>query len=289
MYSGIYNGSQKHEPDLQHILQRSWAAGLCKMIITGGNLEESKKAVELTDMDDRLYATVGCHPTRCTEFEGNETNPDDYLQKLKDTIASKPGKVVAIGEFGLDYDRTQFCSKDTQKKYFEYQLKLTDYFKLPLFLHCRNAADDLYDILSKHNGLEGVIHSFDGTSDEAKRFIDLGYHIGLNGCSLKTEENLAVVKTLPVERILFETDCPWCEIRPTHAGYKYIQKENLEMPSVKKEKWKPDHMVKSRNEPCNIRHVLDIVSAVRNENPDELCDKVYQNTLALFFKDKQIT
>ncbi|CAH1954978.1 unnamed protein product [Acanthoscelides obtectus] len=286
MYLGIYNGSKKHESDLQQILQRSWAAGLCKMIITGGNLEESRKSVELTNMDDRLYATVGCHPTRCGEFEENGTNPEDYLQKLKDTILSKQDKVVAIGECGLDYDRTQFCSKDVQKKYFEYQLKLTEYFKLPLFLHCRNAADDLYNILSKHSGLEGVVHSFDGTSEEANKFIDLGYYIGLNGCSLKTEENLEVVKALPAEKILFETDCPWCEIRPTHAGYKYIQRENLDFPSVKKEKWKPDHMVKSRNEPCNIRHVLDIVSAIRNEDPDELCEKVFQNTLSLFFSDE---
>lgn len=71
--------------------------------------------------------------------------------------------------------------------------------------------------------------------------------------SLKTQENLKTVKELPSDRLLLETDCPWCEIRPTHAGHKYIAEENKAFPSVKKEKWNCDHMVKSRNEPINIR------------------------------------
>lgn len=72
--------------------------------------------------------------------------------------------------------------------------------------------------------------------------------------SLKTKENLDTVKTLPSDRILIETDAPWCEVRPTHAGYKFIAEENLKLPSVKKEKWRLDSMVKGRNEPCNIRY-----------------------------------
>lgn len=70
--------------------------------------------------------------------------------------------------------------------------------------------------------------------------------------SLKTNENLETVKQLPSNRILLETDCPWCEIRQAHAGYRLISEENLKTTSVKKDKWKPDHMVKGRNEPCNI-------------------------------------
>lgn len=131
-----------------------------------------------------------------------------------------------------------------------------DLFKstnLPLFLHCRNAAKDLYNILKKHTELKGVVHSFDGTAEEAKLFIDLGLYIGLNGCSLKTKENLQVVASLPKEKILLETDSPWCEIRQTHAGYGFISKENKSTPSNKKEKWTSETMVKGRNEPSNIR------------------------------------
>lgn len=73
-----------------------------------------------------------------------------------------------------------------------------------------------------------------------------------NCSSLKTSENLKTVSLLPNDKILIETDAPWCEIRPSHAGYAFISKENQYL-STKKEKWKPDHMVKSRNEPSNIR------------------------------------
>lgn len=73
--------------------------------------------------------------------------------------------------------------------------------------------------------------------------------------SLKTLDNLETVKNLPQERILLETDCPWCEIRPSHAGFKFINKENNSQ-SFKKEKWSPDALVKSRNEPCNIRYKI---------------------------------
>ncbi|XP_018577768.1 putative deoxyribonuclease TATDN1 isoform X2 [Anoplophora glabripennis] len=287
MYAGMYNGSKKHEPDLQQVLGRSWEAGLNKIIITGGSLEESEKALELAKTDDRLYATVGCHPTRCNEFEQSGQDPNNYLEKLINVVLGGKDKIVAIGECGLDYDRTQFCPKNIQKKYFEYQLELSKTLQFPLFLHCRNAADDLYNILVKFSGLKGVVHSFDGTIDEARRFIDLGYYIGLNGCSLKTQENLECVKNLPSDKILIETDCPWCEIRPSHAGSRFITKENQSLPSTKKEKWLPNHTVKSRNEPINIRQVLDVLSAVKNEDPDKLCETIYQNSLALFFPSER--
>ncbi|RZC32284.1 deoxyribonuclease TATDN1, partial [Asbolus verrucosus] len=161
MYSGIYNGTKKHQEDLEQVLQRSWEAGMEKIIIT-----------------ERLYSTVGCHPTRCLEFQENSSS---YLTALQQVIQDDCKKVVAIGECGLDYDRIQFCPKETQKKYFELQLNLSKTFDLPLFLHCRNAASDLAEILSKFPNLRGVVHSFDGTIEEAKRFIDMNFLIGLNG------------------------------------------------------------------------------------------------------------
>jgi len=233
MYQGEYHGSKKHEPDLDRVLERAWTSGMEQMIITGGNLADATTAIELADSDDRLFATVGCHPTRCTEFE---ENPEEYLFKLKNLIVSHPGKVVALGEFGLDYDRLNICPKETQIKYFELQLTLAESVRLPLFLHCRNAASDLYDILKKHKDqikAGGVVHSFDGTLEEAQKFIDLGYFIGLNGCSLKTSENLEVVKDIPIDKILLETDAPWCEIKNTHAGKQFV-KTNFD--SVKKRK-----------------------------------------------------
>ncbi|CAG9127366.1 unnamed protein product [Plutella xylostella] len=281
MYQGVYHGSKKHAPDLDIVLKRSWAAGMDKMIITGGSLEDSKKAIELSKSDSRLFSTVGCHPTRCTEFV---SNPESYLSGLRELISENLDKVVAIGECGLDYERLQFCEKNTQLKYFEHQLQLSKEFNLPLFLHCRASADDLVEILERNKDLVvgGVVHSFDGSQDALDKILRLGMYIGINGCSLRTQENLEVAARIPQDRLMIETDCPWCEVKPTHPGYPHVA---TKMPTVKKEKYQieSNSQVKGRNEPVNIVQVLEILAAIRKENIDELADAIYNNTNKLFF------
>ena len=149
MYSGEYNGSTKHPKDLEAVLARAKEAGVEKMMVTGGSLEESKKAVQMAREHPGLVATVGCHPTRCSEFEG-EGGPEQYYEGLLKVIQENKDVVVAVGEFGLDYDRTKFCDVETQKKYFVRQLDLSAATGLPLFLHCRAAAADLVEILASH-------------------------------------------------------------------------------------------------------------------------------------------
>ena len=108
----------------------------------------SRRALELArSHPGALYATVGCHPTRCTEFEG-EQGPDSYMDSLRDLVNNNRQLVAAIGEFGLDYERTKFCDAETQKKYFLRQLELSRDTRLPVFLHCRAAGPDLVSILS---------------------------------------------------------------------------------------------------------------------------------------------
>lgn len=124
------------------------------------------------------------------------------------------------------------------------------------------------------------MHSFDGTYEEANSFIDLGLYIGLNGCSLKTEQNLEVVKRLPIEKLMIETDCPYCEIKATHASSKYVL---TKLESVKKEKWSPEKMVKGRNEPVNIVQVLEVIAAIKKMNQDQLSQILYENTIKVFF------
>ncbi|XP_076657106.1 deoxyribonuclease TATDN1 [Halictus rubicundus] len=281
MYQGIYHGSQKHQPDLNKVLERSWNNDLSKIIITAGNIEESKKAIEIARTDERLFSTVGCHPTRCNEFE-ESGNPEAYLKSLSDLAIDNKDKVVAIGEMGLDYDRLQFCSKEVQKKYFEMQLSLCSTLKLPMFLHCRNASEDFVKILRKHKDTltAGVVHSFDGNPEEANSILQMGLYIGINGCSLKTEENLFAVTTIPSDRLMIETDCPWCEIRPTHASAKDVITNFV---SVKKEKWQPDRMIKGRNEPCTIVQILEVLARIRDEEEEYLCNQIYKNTMKVFF------
>ncbi|KAK4239046.1 deoxyribonuclease Tat-D [Achaetomium macrosporum] len=145
--------------------------------------------------------------------------------------SSNPGELVAFGEFGLDYDRLHYCSKEVQLHSFSAQLRLAASLtpQLPLFLHSRAAHADFVRLLKEAFGprlerLEkgGVVHSFTGTVDEMRELMDLGLYIGVNGCSFKTAENCEVVKEIELSRLMLETDGPWCEVRPSHEGWKYL-------------------------------------------------------------------
>jgi TatD DNase family protein len=229
---GIYRGTFRHEPDLDLILKRAADVGVKRIVLTAGTVTESRKAVEAarswqttygSNIDLQFTCTVGVHPTRCKQVfvdgdssdENDNKKPDDegLLQELLDiaTDGMKDGTVVAIGEIGLDYDRLEFCPADIQKKYLIRQLEvLATNTGLPLFLHNRSVRSELFTILKEHSNCwkrGGVVHSFDDTKELAMKFIeDLGLYIGLNGCSLRTPENLETASQLPLDRILLETE-----------------------------------------------------------------------------------
>ncbi|KAI8625831.1 TatD family hydrolase [Xylariaceae sp. FL1651] len=169
------------------------------------------------------------------DHESDLEKTKEIISELRTLIESArtthPGALVAFGEFGLDYDRLHYCSRKIQLHSFAAQLDLVLSLtpQPPLFLHSRAAHEDFVGLLKAKFGprlekLErgGVVHSFTGTAAEMRELADLGLHIGTNGCSFKTEENCAVVKEIPLDRLMLETDGPWCEIRPTHAGWRYV-------------------------------------------------------------------
>lgn len=134
------------------------------------------------------------------------------------------------------------------------------------------------------------MHSFTGTQEEMERLVELGLDIGVNGCSLKTEENLAVVKAIPLERLQIETDAPWCEIRPSHASSKYLSKDSgapVLPKAVKKEKFVQGAMVKGRNEPCTIGLVAHVVAGVKGVSVEEVCEAAWANTRRMFGMDME--
>lgn len=307
----------------------------------------------LTSLAGAIFATAGIHPcsssifgSKPVEKSDEHTTPCDpdpsapipeghadpaksaeviaeLTTLLAEARASPSKSLIAMGEFGLDYDRLHYCSVAVQKHSFAAQLRVAASLdpQLPLFLHSRAAHADFVQLLKDAFGPQlerldkgGVVHSFTGTIDEMRELADLGLYIGINGCSLKTEENCAVVAEIPLDRIMLETDGPWCEIRPSHVGWKYLidkheaastpetsemgpsnaqkqptrknQKKEPEIPdrfpSVKKEKWKEGAMVKGRNEPCNIDRVAKAVAAIKGVTVEELCEAAWRNTTRVF-------
>mmetsp|Transcript_17179 Transcript_17179/g.39215 ORF Transcript_17179/g.39215 Transcript_17179/m.39215 type:complete len:363 (-) Transcript_17179:229-1317(-) len=315
---GIYFGKKRHEPDFDLVLERAIEEGVTHVILTAGTLAESRKALNVVQEyrskpEDNekaatplfLGCTVGVHPTRCQqEFVDNPSETGTTAGAILDELATllarglENGCVVAIGEIGLDYDRLEFASRDVQVEFFRRQLDRFLYAEdenlgaLPLFLHNRSVGRDVLEILKEHKDrvnphtrekvpIRGVVHSFDDSLELAREFIDLGLYIGLNGCSLKTAENLEVVVELPLESILLETDCPYCEIKATHAGHKYIQTTFAGRKKPDK-KFEAGKMVKGRNEPCQIVQVAEVIAGVKGIPVEEVAEACYQNSMNLY-------
>nr|CCC95236.1 unnamed protein product [Trypanosoma congolense IL3000] len=304
MYCGVYHGQKKHASDIDSVLARATTVGVRCLLITAGSLSESEEAITLckkySNETLQCFCTVGCHPTRCGEFA---QRPKEYFDKLRELIAEhtvqkEGGCVAAIGELGLDYDRLFFCDKDVQMMYFLKQLELAEEFRLPLFLHDRNTGDDFYSVMQQHRQrfTGGVVHSFTGTLDELNKLLSLGLYIGVNGCSLKSEENLAVAKAIPLNRLMIETDGPWCEIRNTHASHHLLQRAASvsgsvadsflsQFPTCRKEKFVDGAIVKSRCEPCHLVRVLEVLYELHRADVDSLetfAHTIYDNTCQLF-------
>ncbi|TBU34703.1 Mg-dependent DNase [Dichomitus squalens] len=301
VFRGYHHGKRKHEDDLDAMIERSRAAGVKSMIITGGSLHESKEALELASQLG-FYATVGCHPTRSKQFDDFRGGPAAYLEELDKLIAANltgKGRVVAVGECGIDYDRTHFASREVQRRHFRSQLSLAKKYHLPLFLHSRAAHQDFVRILREEGydkdggkdvgGKGGVVHSFTGTPEEAKELMDMGFHIGVNGCSMKTEQNLATAKSIRPEWIMLETDAPWCSLTSTHASKPHLASlppslGSLYFPqATKPESFVYGRPVKGRNEPTAIGGVAWVIHRLTEGVPfEKVTEKAWKNTVELF-------
>lgn len=269
IFRGRYGGKQRHPDDLAAVVQRARDVGCTKLIATGSSFKSSRTALQLAEeFPGTVYATVGIHPCSSAIFgtehpHHHEAEDEEHtaacdpdpekpvpaddegaadLQKTDKIIADLGDMVrsagrhrlVAFGEFGLDYDRLHYCPKKLQLHSFSRQLDLVvalqkEGLELPLFLHSRAAHGDFVSLLKAKFGDDlgglgrgGVVHSFTGTVEEARELMDLGLYIGINGCSFKTVENCDVVREIRLDRIMIETDGPWCEVRPSHEGWRYL-------------------------------------------------------------------
>ncbi len=170
----------------------------------GTTLADSREGIELAEKHKNVYATIAIYP----EYATDVTEAD--LEELKKLAKHK--KVVAIGEIGLDYHREEY-DKESQKRIFLRQLEIANELDLPFCIHCRNAAEDVYEMLSTHKNLirhSGLMHCFSETAEYAKKFVDLGLYISFSGnITYNKKMDLSFVNELPQDRIVVETDAPY--------------------------------------------------------------------------------
>ena len=253
---------EAYDKDVEEVLQRAHQAGVKAIVITGTSVKASEAAVafaqEKSSPEVQLFATVGVHPHDAKSCD------DSTVAKLRE-LAAHP-KCVAIGECGLDFDRN-FSPPDVQKRVFEEQVVLAKELQKPLFMHCREAAKELCEIIGRHAplGVEGVVHCFTGSMDEMKAFVDLDLHIGITGwiCDDREDRSVnlsAVVKEVPQGKLMIETDAP------------YLTPRSI----------RPNRVRPWRNEPCLLPHVMCKVAQAREESMSTLSKHALQTTQNFF-------
>ena len=192
--------SREDYDDIDKVIEENKNANIDKIVVSGCSRESIEEVMDLKDRYDMVYVTIGYHP------EYADTVIESDLDYLKSLLGEK--KVVGIGEIGLDYHYTK-DNKDKQIWLFEEQLKIANAFNLPVVIHSRDATMDTINILKKYK-VKGIIHCFSGSLETANIYISMGFLLGIGGVvTFKNSKLKDVVKEVPLESIVLETDSPY--------------------------------------------------------------------------------
>lgn len=201
------------------------------IIHVGTNLENSRTVVREAARYPFMVAAVGIHPEDCQAYDETTVplDPDTELSRLEDWLsdpaARRRDKIVAIGEIGLD-NHWQPVDRERQMAFFEGQLSLAEKLGLPVIIHDREAHGDCFEAVLRHPTVRGVFHGYSGSAEMARQLIDRGWYIAFGGSvTFKNAQRVREVATsVPPERLLLETDCPYMAPVPyrgqvNHSGY----------------------------------------------------------------------
>jgi TatD DNase family protein len=228
---GLNLASDHFDKDRVEVIERAKQAGVDIMILTGSSIKSSEQTFHLAKQHPGvLYSTAGIHPHTAKSCN-DQTIP--FLRKL---LSNK--EVVAVGECGLDFDR-DFSPRDVQEKWFEEQLKLAVETKKPLFLHERDAHERFVAIMKQYKDKVGkaVVHCFTGTEKELDTYLDMGLYIGITGWVCDERRGLElqrIVKKIPLNRLMIETDAPYLTPRNMPRFNKVRRNEAMLLPFVVK-------------------------------------------------------
>jgi TatD DNase family protein len=195
------------DEEIAAIIERANENGVKRIVTIADKLSSSRRAIEIAEKFENVYATVGVHP------HDAEAVNNDTLKELEE-LALHP-KVVAIGEIGLDYYKN-YAPQAVQRKVFEQQLDLAKYLEMPVVIHDRDADKDVLEIISNHRPKKGVFHCFSSNVEFAEVVLAMNYYISLAGpVTFKNANSLVdVAKFVPLTKLLVETDSPYLAPQP---------------------------------------------------------------------------
>lgn len=236
------------DADRDAVIERARAAGVTRQIIPAISRPGFENLKALCNEVEGLFPAYGMHPAYLDD------HGDGDLEALADWLQGD--EVVAVGECGLDY-YVKDLDLDRQRAIFDAQLELAKELNLPVIVHALRAVEDVILALRRVGGLRGVVHSYGGSAEQARRLWEMGFHIGIGGpVTYERARRLReIVATMPIDYLLLETDAPDQPLS-THRG--------------------------ARNEPAYLVEVLDVVAGLRKADPAGIAAATTRNAVELF-------
>ena len=241
---------EQFNDDIPEAIDRANELGVTKMAVVGFDTPTIDKSLQLSHDYSNIYSIIGWHPTEA----GSYTNEIEV--KLQDQLTTP--KVVALGEIGLDYHWME-DPKEIQDRVFRRQIAIAKEMNLPISIHTREALEDTYAILKEEDirDIGGIMHSFSGDFEWAKRFLDLGMHLSFSGIVTfkKATDVQEAAMNVPLDRLLVETDAPYLAPVPYRG---------------------------KRNEPGYTRYTVEKIAELRELTVEEVAEYTWKNTHRLF-------
>lgn len=248
--SHTHLNAEQFKDEIPETVERAKELGVTEMAVVGFETPTIEKSLELSQTYQGIYSIIGWHPTEAGSY--TKAVEEKLIQQL--TLP----KVVALGEIGLDYHWME-DPKDVQDKVFRRQIAIAKEMKLPISIHTREALEDTYKVLKEEDirSIGGIMHSFSGDDEWAKRFLDLGMHVSFSGVVTfkNAPEVQAAAKVVPLDKLLVETDAPYLAPMPYRG---------------------------KRNEPGYTRYVAEKIAELREMPFAEIAQQTTENAHRLF-------
>ncbi len=244
----------RFDSDRDKVYLRAKRAGIIAMIVPAVSAASWPKIKEHAENYNSIFPAYGLHPYFITQHK------PEHLDLLKDWIIRE--HPLAVGECGLDYFLPEL-DREKQKNFFRAQLEIAKEFDLPIILHARNAVEEAILLIKETGHHKGMVHSYNGSLQQAKQLINLGYYLSFGGAATYAQaiKLRTLIRELPIDRLLIETDAP-------------------DQPGA-------DHKGQ-RNEPGNILEVLDTFTELRSETKKVIAEQTTTNAINLFNLPEQV-